>query len=208
MSIEEIILNLSYLGILLLMTSNGFWAFPSSQILYIIAGYFAFTGELNLFSIILFGAIGHTIGNYILYEIARKKGLKYSTKFIKFMFKFTDPETEIKKFNIAFKKKSKLFLFIGKLANPSKIFIPIPAGIAKMNRLIFIIIVFITSALWGTAFSYFGYYFGKSYENFGYIGVVLLLLFIGVSSYFYKFMNSKEILLELKKEEKLEKNEK
>jgi len=200
MSIEEVIISLSYFGILILMTSNGFWAFPSSQILYIIAGYFAFQGNLNLISVILIGALGHSLGNYILYEIARKKGLNYSIKFIKFFFQLTDPEKEIKKFQIAFKKKSILFLFVGKLANPSKIFIPIPAGISKMNRGIYLFIVYITSIIWASIFTLIGYYFGKSYTNFGYIGIIMIILFVGISTYFYKYMNSDEIIKDLENE--------
>lgn len=207
MSIEEIILSLSYFGILLLMTSNGFWAFPSSQFLYLAAGYFAFTQDLNLGLIIFIGALGHTIGNYILYEISRKKGLKYSIKFIKYMFAFSDPEKEVKKFQIAFKKKSILFLFIGKLANPSKIFIPIPAGISKMHRGIYLFITYITSAIWATVFTLIGFYFGKSYENFGYFGAGLLVLFLLIMMYFYKFMNSSEVLKELNENEKRDRND-
>ncbi|MCA9495760.1 MAG: VTT domain-containing protein, partial [Nanoarchaeota archaeon] len=183
MSIEEIILSISYFGILLLMTSNGFWAFPSSQLIYIIAGYFAFLGNLNLSLIILIGAFGHSLGNWILYEVARKKGLKYSVKFIKFLFQFSDAEKEVKKFQIVFNKRSKFLLFVGKLANPSKIFIPIPAGIAKMNRTIYLIITYITSVIWAIFFTLIGYYFGKSYDNFGFIGVGLLLIFVVFASY-------------------------
>lgn len=208
MSIEQIILTLSYFGILLLMTSNGIIAFPSSQLIYIIAGYFAFTNDLNLFLIILVGALGHSLGNYILYEISRKKGMDYSIKFIKYLFQFQDPKKEIKKFQIAFNKRSKTWLFIGKLANPSKIFIPIPAGIAKMNRIIFLLITYITSAIWASVFVLIGYYFGKSYENFGYIGAIMIVLFIIIMSYFYKLMNSKEILEQLEKEEQEEKQKK
>src|SRR3989339_1298272 len=121
LSLELIIITFSYLGILLLMITNGFIALPSSQFLYLIAGYFAFTGDLNVGLIILIGALGHTIGNFIMYEVARRKGAKYSVKFIKFFFRLMDPEKEVKKMEIAFKKRSVFLLFIGKLANPSKI---------------------------------------------------------------------------------------
>lgn len=198
-SLEEIIITFSYFGILLLMTSNGIIAFPSSQFLYLIAGYFAFTGDLNLGFIILIGALGHTIGNFILYEIARRKGAKYAVKFVKYLFQFNDPEKEVKKFEIAFRKRSNFLLFIGKLANPSKIFIPIPAGIVKMNRFNFLIITYITSAIWSCIFVFLGYYFGKSYTNFGYIGAVLIVVFIIVMMYFHKLMNSDEVLKEVNK---------
>ncbi len=208
MSLEQIIITLGYLGILLLMTTNGIFALPSSQLIYILAGYFAYNGNFSVTFVIIIGALGHSIGNYILYEISRKKGMKYSLKFIKYMFQFQNPEREIKKFQIAFSKKSKTWLFIGKLANPSKIFIPIPAGIAKMNRFTYIIITYITSAIWASIFTLIGYYFGKSFENFGFIGIGLLITFLIVMTFFYKMMNSNEILKQLEDEEKLEKEKK
>lgn len=206
LGLEQIIITFSYLGILLLMTSNGFISIPSSQFLYLIAGYFAFTGDLNLGLIIVVGALGHTIGNYVMYEIARRKGVKYSVKFIKYFFRLMDPEKEIKKFEIAFKKRSKFLLFVGKLANPSKIFISIPAGIVKMNRVVFLIIAYITSAIWASIFVFLGYYFGKSYTNFGYIGGVLLIVFVVVMMYFYRLMNSDEVLAEVENKKRKKKN--
>jgi len=197
MSIEQIILTFSYFGILALMVSNGFFSFPSSQILYLVAGYFAFTGDLNLFVVILIGALGHSLGNLIMYEVSRKHGIKYSVKFVKFFFHFGNPEKEIKKFQLAFEKRSKFLLFVGKLVNPIKIFISIPAGIIKMNRFIFLIIVYITSAIWASIFTLIGFYWGKSYENFGFIGLGVLVIAIIVMTYFYKLMNSDEILKKL-----------
>lgn len=198
MTIEEIIISFSYFAIILLMTSNGVTGFPSSQIIYIISGWFAYQGSLFLLPIILIGALGHTIGNLIQYELAKRKGLEYSVKFIKYLFPLNDPILEVKKVIIAFKKKSILLLIIGKLVNPLKIFISIPAGISKMNIFIFLPIVYITSAIWAIIFTLIGYYFGKSYSNFGYVGVIAFLIFIGVSFYFYKYMNSEEILKEIK----------
>ncbi|MCA9460322.1 MAG: hypothetical protein KC550_07285, partial [Nanoarchaeota archaeon] len=87
-------------------------------------------------------------------------------------------------------------------ANPSKIFIPIPAGIAKMNRTIYLIITYITSVIWAIFFTLIGYYFGKSYDNFGFIGVGLLLIFVVFASYFYKLMNSQDVIDELENKTK------
>lgn len=181
------------------MTSNGVVSFPSSQILYAISGYFAYTGELTISLIIGVGALGHSLGNYILYEIARRRGVKYASKFVKFFFQLSDPEREIKKFQTVFNKKSIFWLFVGKLVNPIKVFIPIPAGIAEMRRTLFLPIVYVTSAIWASIFTFIGFYFGKSYENFGYIGAIILILAVIVMGYFYKLMNSKEIIEEVDK---------
>ncbi len=196
MSLEEIIVSLTYFGIFILITLNGVISFPSSQLVYIFAGYFASTGDLNLFLVIGVGAVAQSLGNLILYEISRRKGLDYSLKLFKFL-DVLNPRQEIKKIQIAFRKRGSFFLFVGKLVNPIKIFIPIPAGISKMNRIKFFVIVLIASGIWASIFSCIGYYFGKSWEKFGYYGVIMFAVFIIVIMVFYKYINSKEILEEL-----------
>ena len=191
MDTETIIVSFSYLGIFGLMITNGFISFPSSQVLYIIAGYFVFKDDLSLVAVIIVGTLGNTIGNIILYEVAREKGLHYLTKFQIFR------EKEIKKVQAVFQKKGAWFLAIGKLVPALKVFIPIPAGLAKMNRWLYGIIILITSALWSMPFLAIGYYFGKSSRVFGRYALVMTLIAFVVMAVFYKFMNSKEVVAEI-----------
>ena len=191
MNTEAIIISFSYLGIFALMISNGFISFPSSQVLYIIVGYFVFTGHLALLPVILVGAFGNTVGNIILYEVARRKGMHYLSKFPLFR------EREIKKVQTAFQKKGVWFLAIGKLVPALKVFIPIPAGIAKMNRFLYTSIIIITSIIWTFPFLAIGYYFGKSSHVFGKYAMVMTLIAFVVMAIFYKFMNSEEVVAEI-----------
>lgn len=193
MNTETIIISFSYIGIFALMISNGFVSFPSSQALYIIAGYFVFTGRLDLLPVVLVGALGNTIGNIILYEVTRKKGLHYLTKFPMFR------EREIRKVQTAFQKKGVWFLAIGKLIPALKVFIPIPAGLAKMNRTLYIGIIAVTSIIWTFPFLAIGFYFGKSSKVFGSYAIVLTLIAFVVMAVFYKFMNSEEVVQEIEK---------
>lgn len=192
-TIESIILFSGYAGIFFLMISNGVISFPSSQILYIIAGYFVFTGHLNLFLVVVAGALGNTIGNIILYELARSKGLSYLLRWKIF------PERELRKVQVAFNKKGAWFLFIGKLIPALKVFIPIPAGIAHMNRPLYAAIILVSSSIWPFAFLAIGYYFGKSAHVFGAYAVVLAFIALIVATVFYKFMNSEEVISEIEK---------
>jgi membrane protein DedA with SNARE-associated domain len=175
------------------MISNGFISFPSSQILYIIAGYFIFTGALNLPLVIIAGALGNTVGNIILYEVARRKGLHYLTKFQIFR------EREIKKVQAVFQKKGVWFLAVGKLVPALKVFVPIPAGLSKMNRSLYIPIILITSTIWTFPFLGIGYYFGKSSNVFGKYAVVMAIIAFIVGAVFYRFMNSEEVISEIEK---------
>lgn len=192
-SIEQIIIALGYVGIFGLMITNGIFSFPSSQILYIVSGYFIFTGSLNLFLVTLIGALGNTIGNTILFYLTREKGLAYVTKLTLL------PETEIEKVQIAFEKRGAWFLFIGKLLPAVKVFMPIVAGIGKMKYRIFVPIVLISSYIWSLAFVAIGFYFGKSTNFFGKYALVLGVFAIVLVVVFYRYMNSSSILKELKK---------
>jgi len=175
------------------MISNGLTSIPSSQILYLIAGFFIFTGELNLALVSLIGALGNTIGNIILYELARKKGIEYITKFRIF------PLREIQKIQLVFEKRGAWFVFIGKMLPAIKVFVPIVAGIGLMNRALYTPIIFITSLLWSLIFIGIGFFFGKNTELFGIYPVVLIIVAIVVVIAFYKYMNSQGITSEVAK---------
>lgn len=191
LSIEHLIEVLGYLGIFTLMATNGVFSFPSSQILYIICGYLIFSGNLALSLVIITGALGNTLGNYILYLLTRRYGLTYITKLTLI------PLREIQKAEIVFRKRGTWFLFIGKLLPALKVFMPIIAGITRMNQFLYLIIILITSAIWASVFIAIGYYFGKETEVFGVYAVILFIVAFVAISVFYKYMNSKVVLDEL-----------
>ena len=195
--IETIIVALGYLGIFLLMSSNGVISFPSSQILYIISGYFVFTGNLSLPLVVFFGALGNTVGNIILYEIVRFKGLHYIEKIGSEKLKLF-PKKELRKIAAAFHKKGVWFLFVGKLVPALKVFVPIAAAIGETKRKIYIPMMLVASAIWSGPFIAIGYYFGKSSDVFGKYAVVMILIALVVMALFYRYINSKEVLDEVK----------
>lgn len=185
--IEQIIISSSYLGIFLLMIANGVLGFPSSQVLYIICGFFIFTGDLILMPVIFIGALGNTIGNIIIYELVRRKGLKYIAKWGVF------PEKIISKVQNVFIKKGIWFVFIGKLTPALKVFVPISAGIAKMNRISYGVAVAVASTIWTLPFLAIGYYFGKSSDVFSKYALILLGFAVLVAWVFYKYTCDEKI---------------
>ena len=193
--IESIITGFSYLGIFGLMIGNGFLSFPSSQILYIIVGYFVGIGTLGLLPASILGALGNTIGNIFMYEAVRAHGIHYVKRFQIFRDK------DILKVEHVFKKKGLWFLFIGKLLPAIKVFIPIPAGLGKVHRGTFAAIMFSASWIWSLIFISIGYFFGKSTTVWKSYGIILMLVAAVVMFLFYRYMNSETILKELDEEE-------
>jgi len=186
-NIETIISFAGYAGIFLLMMANGAVSFPSSQVLYIVAGYFIAQGDLLVIPVAIAGALGNTIGNIILYELVRKHGRTFVAKMKLF------PIRELAKVEAAFKKKGSWFIFIGKLLPAIKVFIPIPAGLGKMHRGAFAGIMFVASFIWSLGFISIGYFFGKSSDLFGKYAIVLVLIAVIVLFLFYRYLDSDEV---------------
>ena len=79
----EIQLWISYLGyfaIFLLMALNGSISFPSSEIVYPVAGSFIALGNLEFYGVIISGVFGNTLGNIILYFVGKKKRKEHHKK--------------------------------------------------------------------------------------------------------------------------------
>lgn len=184
MDIESLILAGSYGAIFLLMIANGAVSFPSSQLLYIIVGYFIAQGDLTWAPAIIVGAIGNTIGNILLYEAVRKYGRE-----IIFKWKLFDPRI-LAKVEIAVAHKGWWFLFVGKLLPAIKVFIPIPAGLGKMHRGGFAGIMLLASSIWASAFLFFGYTFGKSFHIFGWYGVGITALALVIVGLFFRYIDT------------------
>lgn len=190
-TIETIITAASYGGIFLMMIANGAASFPSSQILYIVVGYFIARGDLALAPAVIAGALGNMVGNMILYEIARRKGVEYITRFQLF------PLEIVRRTEAAFRKRGAWFIFVGKLLPAIKVFVPIPAGIGKMHRGLFAGIMVVATAIWVLPFTAVGYFFGKSRDVFGAYAFVLLIIAAVVVTLFFRYLKSAEVEREL-----------
>lgn len=190
-SIETILTSLGYFGIFSLMIANGVVSFPSSQVLYIIVGYFVGTGALTLAPALILGAFGNTIGNIFLYELVRAKGVRVVQK----MFAIPLKEKTLSNLERVFKKRGLVFLFIGKLIPAIKVFVPIVGGISRTPRILFTSLIFIASLIWAFAFISIGFIFGKGSDVFGRGAVIVILIAIIFSIFFFWFLKREGISL-------------
>lgn len=164
MTVETAILTFGYLGIFCLMIVNGVFGFPSSSLIYLSAGFLIASKVLFFLPVVIVGTIGNTIGNIILYELSRRKGLVYITHWRVFS------EKNIKRLQRAFELRGSVILFTGKLLSGVRVFVPVVAGVASMDRRLYIFIITITSLLWAIGLTCFGFYFGKNFHE-GTLGV-------------------------------------
>ena len=62
------------------MMTNGIANLPSSQLLYLIVGYFISTGNLLFIPSLIAGTLGNTIGNIITFLLVKKYGKPLAQK--------------------------------------------------------------------------------------------------------------------------------
>jgi membrane protein DedA with SNARE-associated domain len=160
LDLHPIIANFSYMAIFILMIANGAVNFPSSQILYIMCGYFISTGSLLFFPTVFIGALGNTIGNTCIFLLVKKYDKPFARKLLMVNeTTFTKIHTAL---HTTFKNKGVWWLFIGKLTPSVKSFVPIVAGLARTTTSLTAAIFFGASLIWATGVTFLGYFFGEN----------------------------------------------
>lgn len=175
MDLHSLITSGSYAAIFVLMIGNGIINIPSSQILYLIVGYFVATGKLSFALAIVAGALGNTIGNIITFLLVRKYEHPLARKLLMMN------EDMFRKIHSAlhetFSQRGMWWLFIGKLTPSVKAFIPVVAGLAGTRKIPTSLIFLAASFVWATGVTYLGFAFGEHVSLSSFLAVSLFIGF-------------------------------
>lgn len=160
--------NMNYTSITLLMAAESSILPVPSEMVIPPAVYVAMKPESNLsiFWIIIFGTIGALIGASFNYIMSMWLG-----RII--IYKFADSKVgkllmlsseKIKKSEKFFNDHGKTSTFIGRLIPVVRHLISIPAGLARMNYLSFLLYTFLGAGLWNIILAGLGYVAGENRE--------------------------------------------
>lgn len=173
MDLHSLLSSFSYLAIFVLMLTNGIINIPSSQILYLICGYFISTGNLLFLPTIIIGATANTIGNIITFLLIKKYEHSLARKLFMLDEKtFTKIHTAL---HSTFMRRGMWWIFFGKLTPSIKAFIPMIAGLADTKVKLTSFIFLIASFIWATAITSLGYFFGEQISLRSYTAVSLIV---------------------------------
>ena len=179
----NLISEIGYLGITLLMAvESSFIPFPS-EIIIPPAAYLAQQGEMNIFFVILAGIIGSLLGALVNYFLAYTLGRKvvYSLADYKiFRFLLINKEKVIKAEEY-FLKYGNFSTLMGRFIPAVRQLISIPAGFSKMNLKNFIFYTFIGSSIWVVVLAVLGYVFGSNKELIAEYYKYISIFFIALS---------------------------
>lgn len=174
----DLIFDWGYLGIFLLMTvESSFIPFPS-EIVLIPAGYLASKGDMNIGMIMFSGLGGSMVGAFINYYLALLLGRKILRKYGKYFF---INENAIEKMDNYFEKHGHISTFIGRLLPGIRQLISIPAGLARMNLVVFSIYTALGASIWAFILVMLGYAIGENQELIdAYLKQITIIVFIAL----------------------------
>lgn len=152
--------HINYWTITLFMAiESSFIPFPSEAVVPP-AAYKAAAGEMNLVLVVVFATIGADIGALFNYGISRWLGRPFVYKFANSRLGHVClvDEEKIRRSEAFFEKYGVIATLIGRLIPVIRQFISIPAGLAKMPILPFLLYTTIGAGIWNIILAGIGYY--------------------------------------------------
>ena len=157
----DLIFDWGYLGIFIMMAiESSFIPFPS-EIVLIPAGYLASEGQMSLGMIMSAALGGSMVGAFINYFLALTLGRKILQNYGKYFF---IKESALEKMDDYFQKHGHISTFIGRLIPGIRQLISIPAGLARMNLVVFSTYTALGAGIWALILTLLGYFIGENQE--------------------------------------------
>ncbi len=153
--------QLGYWGIVALMfLESSFFPFPS-EIVMIPAGILAAQGRMNMWIAIAMGIAGSWLGALFNYYLALWLGRPFIRKYGKYIFL---PPEKFEKVESFFLKHGEISTFTGRLIPVIRQYISFPAGLARMNIVLFLLFTGLGAGLWVSILVLVGFEFGKGLQ--------------------------------------------
>ena len=192
--IVDVVNQLGYLGVFILMAiESSFIPFPS-EIILIPAGYLVKQGEMNMLIVFLAALAGSLTGAYINYFLALKLGRAALLKYGKYIFISEEKFLAIER---QFLIHGSLVTFVCRLICGVRQLISIPAGVAKMPLGKFTLYTGLGAGIWSMILISLGYILGKGEDTvataklIGYWLLVVLII-LSLAYYYWWFPKNKK----------------
>ena len=190
-SVTNLILHLGYLGIFTAALVETLFPIIPSELIFPLAGYVVQSQNLGIGQAIMFGfmgSLGSTLGAIIIYFLSLKVGRVVILKIGKYIL---INENKLQKSEIWFQKYGKVAVLLGRLAPGIRELISVPAGLAKMNLIPFILFTFIGSFLWSLSLTMIGFYLGEAWDEFSHesseafhiVAIIIIVSIIAILVY-------------------------
>lgn len=160
--IVHVISQAGYGGVAFLMAVESAAIPLPSEIIMPFAGFLVSEGRFNIWLLALAGGLGSAIGSAVTYYIGRFGGRPLVERYGKYLL-ISSHDLDIA--DSFFTRFGLLSTFIGRLLPIVRTFISLPAGIARVRFVPFLIFSFLGSVLWSLVLAYLGMQLGPEWQT-------------------------------------------
>ena len=161
-SISEILRDLGYAGLALLMLAETVFPPIPSEAILPFAGYLVEQGEFRFVTVVITATVGSVVGSVLLYEAARHGGRPFVNRFLR--VGHLDPE-RLAQAELWFARRGPWVVLFGRFVPGVRSLVALPAGLLRMPRWEYLLFTLIGSAIWNTALVAAGYALGTQWER-------------------------------------------
>lgn len=154
--------TLGYFGIVLLMAIESACIPLPSEVIMPFSGFLVAKGTFTLWGAALAGAVGCTIGSAVAYVVGAVGGRRLALRYGKFIL-VTEHDIDVA--DRWFDRFGEATVFFTRLMPVVRTFISLPAGIARMPFMRFIIYSFVGSLIWSALLAYVGMQLGAHWDQ-------------------------------------------
>lgn len=153
----DVVAGFGYAGIVALMAVESSVIPLPSEVVMIPAGYLVAQGKMDMGLVILSGTLGSMIGASVNYFGALLIGRPFLERYGRYFFV---KQKNLEKMDIFFERHGVISTFIGRLVPGARHLISVPAGLARMNLVLFSFYTALGAGIWCTILAFLGYYIG------------------------------------------------
>ncbi|RYG25578.1 DedA family protein [bacterium] len=158
--------GMGYVGIFFLMLIENIFPPIPSELVMPLGGYLSTQDKMNIWAVIVVGAIGSVAGQTLLYFLARKLGEEKVREWVgKHGRWVTISPQEVDKSTKWFHDHGGRAVLFGRMIPGVRSLISIPAGLGKMPLGKFLLCTALGATLWASVLAYAGYFLGNRFEN-------------------------------------------
>jgi membrane protein DedA with SNARE-associated domain len=151
--------NHGLLIVFLTMTAESACIPIPSEIVVPYGGLLAAQGDTHMWAVIVVATAANLLGSSIAYGVGRYGGRALFLRYGKYVL--VQPH-HLDKADVWFEKHGQLTVFFTRMMPGVRTFISLPAGIAKMPFVKFLLYSLVGSAIWNAALAYLGYGFRRA----------------------------------------------
>ncbi|MHB8293874.1 MAG: DedA family protein [Acidimicrobiales bacterium] len=161
-ALDHLVRVAGYPAILVLMIAESALVPVPSEVIMLVGGALAATGQLDLWLVVALGTVGNLIGSYIAWGIGRTGGRAAVDRFGRYVLLRHE---DLERAEGWFREWGTPAVFVSRMLPVVRTFISLPAGMAEMPALRFGLYTFAGSLIWDLGLAAAGYELGSRWSS-------------------------------------------